>query len=149
VERSNDPELPTKSVFQRLGTKKKLATKVMEYCAGKTGYDDIIELCRSDFQKPSEEEKSDDSDVNVGEVYLFKSGRYYKIGRTSDTVRRGREIRIQLPERTTLVHSIKTDDPSGIEAYWHKRFEAKRMQGEWFNLSSADVRAFKCWRRIV
>ena len=48
-----------------------------------------------------------------------------------------------------LIHSIKTNDPSGIEAYWHKRFEAKRMQGEWFNLSSADIKAFKRWRRIA
>ena len=72
-----------------------------------------------------------------------------KIGKTNDTVRRGNELRIQLPEKTDLIHSIKTDDPSGIEAYWHKRFEEKRMQGEWFNLSSADVKAFKRWRRII
>jgi hypothetical protein len=58
-------------------------------------------------------------------------------------VRREKELRIQLPERCTLIHSIKTDDPSGIEAYWHKSFDSKRMQGEWFNLNSADVKAFK------
>ena len=85
----------------------------------------------------------------VGEVYLFKSGRYYKIGRTKDTVRREAEIRIQLPEACDLIHSIKTDDPSGIEVYWHRRFEAKRKQGEWFDLSPADVKAFKRWRRVA
>ena len=84
----------------------------------------------------------------VGEVYLFKSGRHYKIGKTKDTVRRGSEIRIQLPEKLSLIHSIKTDDPSGIESYWHNRFESKRMEGEWFDLNSADIRAFKRWRRI-
>jgi len=73
----------------------------------------------------------------------------YKIGKTNDTVRRGNEIRIQLPERTDLIHSIKTDDPSGIEAYWHKRFETKRMNGEWFDLNSSDIKAFKRWRRII
>ncbi len=89
-----------------------------------------------------------EKDVVYGFVYLFKSGRYYKIGKTKDMVRRGTEIRIQLPEKLDLIHSIQTDDPSGVEAYWHRRFDEKRMNGEWFDLNSADIRAFKRWRRI-
>lgn len=149
VEKSNDAELPDKTSFQRLGTKEQLAAKVVEYCKNKSGYDDIVKLSESVLQKSSKKVNDDDTDGRIGEVYLFKSGRYYKIGKTLDTVRRGNELRIQLPEKIDLIHSIKTDDPSGIEAYWHRRFDAKRMQGEWFDLISADIKAFKRWRRIV
>lgn len=62
-------------------------------------------------------------------------------------MRRGNELKIQLPENLDLIHEIKTDDPSGIEAYWHRRFESKRMNGEWFDLNSGDIKAFKRWRK--
>ena len=107
-------------------------------------------MCNT-FLKNSTDENGRDEDNDAsesGEVYLFKSGRYYKIGKTIDTVRRGNELRIQLAEKIDLIHSIKTDDPSGIESYWHRRFDSKRMNGEWFDLNSSDVKAFKQWKRI-
>jgi hypothetical protein len=52
-------------------------------------------------------------------------------------------LRIQLPVREELVHAIETDDPSGIEAYWHQRFKPRRANGEWFRLDPSDVTAFK------
>lgn len=79
---------------------------------------------------------------NFGYVYLLKSGRFYKIGKTNAVGRREYELAIQLPEKTTTVHAIQTDDPTGIEAYWHKRFADRRKNGEWFELSAAEVRAF-------
>ncbi len=149
VAKSGDIEFPNKNVFYRLGTKKQFAARVMDYCKGKGDYNDIVELCEPILGKSKQAEHTDEPSSGVGDVYLFKSGRYYKIGKTIDTVRRGSELRIQLPEQSKMIHTIKTDDPSGIEAYWHRRFETKRMNGEWFDLTSADIKAFKRWRHII
>jgi hypothetical protein len=85
----------------------------------------------------------------VGVVYLMRSGRHYKIGRSNSAGRRAYELAIQLPERLELVHAIETDDPEGIEAYWHRRFADRRANGEWFSQSKADVAAFRRRRRYM
>jgi hypothetical protein len=79
----------------------------------------------------------------IGFVYLIKSGRFHKIGKANSAGRREYEIGLQLPEKATTIHVIRTDDPSGIESYWHNRFAQKRKNGEWFDLSAADISIFK------
>ena len=99
-----------------------------------------------ELQSPGHVEEfagEDSQDETVGFVYLLKANRYFKIGRSNSFERRSRELAIQLPERAETVHVIRTDDSIGIELYWHRRFESKRKNGEWFELSAQDVKAFK------
>jgi Meiotically up-regulated gene 113 len=89
--------------------------------------------------------------LTPGYVYLMRHGsaREFKIGRTSNPIRRAGEVGIELPQRLEPLHVIETDDPGGVEAYWHRRFAEKRLKGEWFALTAQDIRAFKRWRKIL
>ena len=141
----NTKGFPSYKAFRRLGKKPEMAQKILNYCKSNSGYEDVIEICKG-VLAPSEKESkfdSEEAEPRFGYVYLMKSGRYYKIGRSDYVEKRNYEIGIKLPEELKIIHKIKTDDPSGMEAYWHKRFEDKRKGGEWFDLSSSDVKAFR------
>jgi hypothetical protein len=145
METRADPTFPSDKTFARLGSKAELLSLVLDYCQTRQGYDDIIGLCEAYQPRSGSSDDSDSTSVEgeIGFVYLVKSGRFFKIGRTNAAGRRARELALQLPERASMVHIIRTDDPVGIEGYWHRRFEAKRKNGEWFELGSAEVSAFK------
>ena len=146
----DDPEFPSEGAFKRRGTKAELAQQTIDWCQSRSGYDDVIRICTPVAEKKRTRKPQPDPDQGAtGFVYLLKAGRHYEIGHSNSVARREYELSIQLPEKATIVHQIETDDPPGIEAYWHKRFADKRQNGEWFALTAANVRAFKRRRRFM
>jgi hypothetical protein len=149
LRRRQDPDFPSWNVFERLGGKAEVASRLISHLADDPEWGDVVAIATpiaADVRPP---EPEDDEQALAGEVYLVKSGSHYKIGRSNAAGRRAYELAIQLPERLEVVHVIETDDAVGIERYWHGRFAHRRLNGEWFALSSADVAAFKRRKRFM
>ena len=75
----------------------------------------------------------------AGVIYLIRCGPYFKIGKTTDPDSRYPRLEIQLPHRPVILHEIQTDNVDLAERYWHQRFASKRLNGEWFEVSSQDI----------
>lgn len=148
----DDTAFPSEKVFRRLGSKPQRVSRVIAFCEANPEYCDVADVWRKVViaEPLPDTEGAGSAPPAVGYVYLLKHGsrREYKIGRTNNPVRREGEFGIQLPEKLQPLHYIKTDDPAGVERYWHSRFANKRKEGEWFALTAQDVRAFKRWKRI-
>jgi len=71
-------------------------------------------------------------------VYLMKDFRngFLKIGISNNTTQRERTLQSQVPE-TELLWQL--EGQVADERHLHKRFESKRMRGEWFELTEEDV----------
>ena len=151
-ESKTNASFPSEKTFRRFGGKGKLLRAVVKFCTANAGYDDVLAFCESALHGQTHDAVPSDvpkSRITTGFVYLMKSGPHYKIGRTNSLARREWELGIKIPVPPRTIHYIETDDPVGVEAYWHRRFDAKRGEGEWFNLTAEDVLAFKRWKRMV
>jgi hypothetical protein len=135
-----DSAFPVPETFRRFGGMRHLAERVRTF-ASQQGYLDVVALCPEPAIVPAPAKPS--GLVEIGVVYLMKSGRFFKIGHTNAVGRREREIALQLPQKIKVIHEIRTDDPLGIEDYWHRRFAARRANGEWFDLTADDVVTFR------
>jgi len=151
LSKKKNEKIPTpKALVRKLGPKAEAIRRLINYCrCGDTNSDVFEILARLDAGKNSEE-RADERMTGAGKlkpsghVYLVKSGKLYKIGCSENHWRRKSELHKKTAEGITEVHTISAiDDASGIERYWHERFEEKRQHGEWFDLSPEDISAFK------
>jgi len=139
-----DPSFPNSKTYERFGSKAQLLARLTEHVRARADDQDLVPLIAAAVvPSVTNEEPSKSAKAELGFVYLLKSGRYCKIGRSNAAGRRERELAIQLPEKAAMVHLIRTDDTAGIESYWHQRFADRRKNGEWFALSAADIAVFK------
>lgn len=78
-------------------------------------------------------------DDRIAYVYILESGGFYKIGFSYDPLARARRLSTGSPLPIRIVHTLRTAFHESIEAKLHRRFRAKRIHGEWFDLSDSDV----------
>ena len=150
---TTDLSMPHVTVFGRRRAVADWVRLVRAYCAERDEFSDVIAICDARKTRTREVPIDSGQEGDSGYVYLQQSGRYYKIGFTNHTGRRNYELGVLLPEEITVLHEIRTDDPRGVEAYWHQRFAKKRRRNagrltEWFDLDANDVRTFKRWKSI-
>lgn len=139
--RASRPSVPSpKTINGVLGGHADMVAALRSHAASRSDYTDILTMLPAG--PPPRPARPAGSKSVDGHVYLIKSGDFYKIGRSDELERRVKEIRVALPDAATLMHSIATDDPPGIEAYWHRRFADRRANGEWFRLTNDDLKAF-------
>jgi len=135
------PEIPNhKSIYRHFQSTENMFRRLAEWASKHDDYADVAAMLSNRLVNGDNRA----SRTVDGFVYLIKWGNHFKIGRSDQLERRVKQVRTGLPESGQLVHAIRTDDPPGIEAYWHRRFADKRAEnGEWFKLTSSDVAAFK------
>lgn len=135
------PKFPNRNTFRNvLGDKGQMTRRLRDWLLMERSDDPLLDVLEVEDNVGRPELVRDGK---FGWVYLLRSGDFFKIGRSDQIERRVKEVTIAMPEKVELEHAIKTDDPVGIETYWHRRFADRRANGEWFKLSFADVRAFK------
>jgi hypothetical protein len=82
------------------------------------------------------------AETRAGFVYaLHEAGdtTHFKIGFAHDVAHRIAQLQIGNRRELVCYRAVATKDMAGDEAYLHRRHKAARRQGEWFELSAAEV----------
>jgi hypothetical protein len=156
-EKRTNPDLPNdKTLLTSFGSRDQTLNALKDYCSANPQFTGLLPMLESTVLSGTFKSKGDSNDdvrhddpLDIGYVYLIRSHDVYKIGCTRAPYRRAAEIANQSARGAELLHLISTDDPEGIENYWHRRFASRAVEavnkatGEWFHLSAADIKAFK------
>jgi Meiotically Up-regulated Gene 113 (MUG113) protein len=56
-----------------------------------------------------------------------------------------KQFGVKLPFKWELVTTKASSNYSKLEADLHRHFASKRLEGEWFDLSEADLQEIETW----
>jgi hypothetical protein len=76
---------------------------------------------------------------NPGYVYVYGSGRRFRIGKTANLSAGTEALLPGAAEDMEVAHAIASTDHGWAQRQLHKRFEKKRVEGEWFALTGPDL----------
>ena len=111
-EAAKNKDFPSHTVFgSRLGNKRQMVNEIVSFCNQKPDeYQDVLKICEPLIEKIGSNNSDVDDfkeDEDFGYVYLMKSGKYYKIGKTNNIDRRQYEVGVQLPEKIKPIKKKK------------------------------------------
>ena len=72
-------------------------------------------------------------------LYIMECEGYFKIGKAHDLMSRLAGLQVGNPYEITPILYKKFNDALKIERLLHNKFEAKRVRGEWFELTGDDL----------
>ena len=78
-----------------------------------------------------------------GYIYVIKSNKRYKIGRTLNLEQRIEKYITENPDKIEVILCEKVKDYVGVEKELHLIFEYKNHNREWFNLNNEDIKSIK------
>lgn len=108
---------------------------------GDNGIEQINQYVNEQRDNRRQGRESKEKNVRSGWVYLLEGqDSLYKIGLTTRPPdQRLAEISPKMPYSAKLIFTLWARDVYGFEKDLHGHFNDKRVNGEWFKLSSADV----------
>lgn len=152
-----------KTISDAFEGREKVLPALIEFCKADPQFSDLTPILlgtslSNGFKKSGKPDLNGGGSSQTedrGWVYLYKAGKYYKLGFTYAPYDRFSTLTKQSSEGGQHIHFFETDDPRGIEAYWLDRFKEKKVEtlnknsGESFNLSSQDVAVFKRRKKFM
>ena len=100
---------------------------------------DIVPVERKPMARPAGLGPVSLNNTVPGHIYILKSPYGYKIGKTVNLTERTRLFAVKLPFPNSLIHHFHVGDYTAAERALHIRYAAKRLEGEWFALSTRDL----------